>query len=138
VLLAALIPLDLIPENSHTAGSRLWDHNSEFLQQVGLLQKGEKVLYFYSDGVLSIEDDGNILTDAKVISYWKDDETKEFFVETARYEDIETIETDYSDNFTDPTVITIRRNDGSDFILVVPSQENRDVAFVDELESRLH
>jgi hypothetical protein len=116
----------------------MWDHNTQFLEQVGLLQKGEKVLYFYSDDGLSIEEDGNILTDAKVVSYWKDAETDEFFVETARYEDIAGIDTQYSDNFTDPTVITVQRNDGSDFILVVSSKENRDVAFVDELESRLH
>ena len=40
---------------------------------VGVLEPGEKVLWFYSDGLLSIESDGNLLTDRRVVSYWEDE-----------------------------------------------------------------
>lgn len=129
--------MNMMPSTQVTAGSRMWEHNREFLQATGLLEDDEKVLHFYSDGLLSIEDDGNMLTDSKVVSYWKDEDTGELRIETARYEEIAAVDTDYSDNFTDRTVITVQRTDGSDFVLIVSPEKHRDVAFVDALESRI-
>jgi len=128
---------NFIPSPQVVPGARIWEHNMDFLRNAGLLEEGEEVLYFYSQGQLSTEEEGNILTDSKVVSYWKDDETSELFVETARYDEIATVDTEYSYNVTEHTVITVRRNDGSSFILVVSPENNRDVPFVDALKARI-
>ena len=115
----------------------MWEHNVEFLENAGLLQEGEEVLHFYSQGQLSVEEDGNMLTDSKVVSYWIDEETDKFLIEVARYDEIASVDTEYSDTHSDHTVITVQRHDGSQFVLVVSAEDNRDVPFVDTLESRI-
>ena len=133
-----LIPSpNMTPTTQAIPGASMWKHNVEFLRNAGLLEDGEEVLHFYSQGLLSMQEDGNLLTDSKVVSYWLDEETEEFLVETASYDNIAAIETDYADSFSELTVITVQRTDGSDFILLVSAEENKDTQFVDTLESNL-
>jgi len=131
-------PLNMITPSAQTAPeASMWQHNVEFLDNAGLLEKGEEVLYFYSQGRFSVEEDGNMLTDSKVVSYWIDEETDNFLIEVARYDEIASVDTEYSDTHSEHTVITVQRHDGSQFVLLVSAEGNRDVPFVDALEARI-
>ena len=137
VLLVIMSTLNVIPSTQVVSGSKMWDRDVEFLRSSGLLEEGEEVLYFYSQDLFDMKNDGNMLTNRKVVSYWKDDASDEFLAEVARYEEIEDLDTQPSSSFGDDTVITVHRYDGSSFILVVSGEDGRDQLFVDALQSRV-
>lgn len=136
-LFVIISTLNVIPSTQVVSGSTMWARDVEFLRSAGLLEPDEEVVYFYSQDLFDIKNDGNMLTDRKVVSYWKDAESAEFLAEVAVYQDIQDVETTYSESFMEDTVITVHRFDGSSFILVVSAEDGRDKLFVDELESRV-
>jgi hypothetical protein len=137
VLFVFISTLNVIPNTQVVSGSKMWQRDVEFLRSAGLLEENEEILYFYSQDLFDMKNDGNLLTDRKAVSYWQDSESDEFLAEIARYEEIASIDTDYSESFVDDTIITVHRYDGSSFILVVSAEEGRDHLFVDELQSRV-
>lgn len=137
VLFVLISTLNVIPSTQVVSGSKMWQRDVEFLRGTGLLEDNEEILYFYSQDRFDMKKDGNLLTDRKAVSYWKDSETDELLAEVARYEEIESVDTAYPESLLDDTVITVNRYDGSSFILVVSAEDGRDRLFVDELQSRV-
>ncbi len=126
----------LIPSTQVVPGSLLWPHHREYLEKSGIVEADEQVLYFYSAGLFSIKDDGNLLTDCGVISYWLDEESNEFYIEKAVFSEIAQVAPEYG-SFAELTSVTIRRNDGSGFTLLLSAEERRDRLFLRELEGLL-
>ena len=121
---------NIIPSSQIVSGDKLIDRDIKFLKYIGGLTGEETIEYFYSAGLFSIEEDGNFYTKKRVVSYWEDTDTKETMVESAEYSDISSIETNYSTNFMQDTEITIMRNDGTGFRLIVSSEMKKDIIFV--------
>ncbi|MBD8526419.1 hypothetical protein [Pseudomarimonas arenosa] len=70
---------------------------------------GEKFLYYYSLGAISFEEDGNLVTDQRVVSYATYE--GEPFQFESRYEDIRDISVQQGQHFLDDTVITLHHED---------------------------
>lgn len=125
----------LTPSDAVIPGDNVLNHNIKFMQRKGILDADDNLVYFYSDAILNIRDDGNGFTDRHVFSYWKDDNGK-FNYETARFDEIKDIKTSWSKSWSSDTVIDIIRNDDSKFILFISNTGKKDKVFVEGLMDR--
>lgn len=105
------------------------------LEEAGVLEPEERIQLFYSAGIFSILEDGNLLTDSRVISYATTD--GELYIASSPYAEILELDVAYSDSFLEDTVITISTMSGDEFSLLVSREDRRDKEFVSDLESRL-
>ena len=136
VLFTFASSLNLVPSTQVISGSLLWEWDREWMRERGVLEPGEKVLWFYSDGLLSIESDGNLLTDRRIVSYWED-ELGEFFTEAASFEEVNAIQEEPSESVLDPIIVTVERRDGSSFRIVLSDEDDRHQHFLRDLRARL-
>ncbi len=114
-------------------GSELPDRYRAGLVELGHVERGEQVLFFYSAGFFSIEEDGNLLTDRRVISY----ETRDagLWRESVPYDGIREVEVVWSESALEETVVTVSTVDERVFSLVLSAEDGRDREFVEKLDS---
>lgn len=91
---------------------RLSKHAKHEIERIVPPLPGEKYLYFYSLGVANFSEDGNLITDQRVVSY--SEEEGELFLAEARYADITDISVQQGKSFLDDTVITVHHDDEYD------------------------
>ncbi|MGD8896440.1 MAG: hypothetical protein PVJ73_10420 [Acidobacteriota bacterium] len=135
-LLGLLIAGDvgLLPSGAVRSGSLLSSSVTTFLQEA-ILKRGEEVL-FYSAGPLSYSDDGCLLTDQRIVSYWTDPEATELHVESATFSSIRRITVEYGSR-SNATLVTVTKRNGMEFVLELPTAQGGDRLLVDELRKRL-
>lgn len=104
------------------------------LVDMGVIEPEEEVHYFYSAGMFSIREDGNLFADRRVISYQELDGQLDVY--EANYNDIASIQfTPSSSTFEDST-ITINLTNGDWFILYVSPESNGDDTFYERIHER--
>jgi len=108
--------------------------NGDTLVAEGLLQPGENIVLFYSEALFSIKEAGNILTDMRVVSYGQLDGQR--FVDSVRYSDIGDVVVEQEANTLNETVIAISTVDQKVFRLLASTEEQGDLALVEELRQR--
>jgi hypothetical protein len=119
-----------VPDSAARSKKRIPKKQIEQLREADIIDDGEEVQFFYSAGLLSILEDGNLFTDRWVISYETiDGETS---LDAAYYHEIEDIEYEEGSLIED-AVITVTLKDGDLFILLVSAESRRDKAFHREL-----
>jgi hypothetical protein len=123
--LAVLLSLNVLPATQVIDGSNLPSWHRNYLRAEHILEDSEQVQHFYSAGLFSIKEDGNILTDQRIISYWRDPDTHDLMIECAFYEDIQDIQLERGDTFTDSTM-TVSQKDGSEFVLLLSTEADGD------------
>lgn len=123
-----------LPSTKALQGTRLPDRVARILTGAGILEPDEQILWFYSAGVLDYLEDGNLLTDRRAVSYFR--ESGEIEVSAARYEDIADVTVAWSDSWLVDTVITVKCADESEFSLVVSRESGGDRKFHAELEQQ--
>lgn len=128
----AFVALAVItPEDDAIPGSQMPGDYLDRLTEMGALKSDEKIVYFYTIGLVSIEEGGSFYTDRSVVHYMPDGD--DFIINAAAYEDIASISPEYSDNWADNTIITIEQTDGTLFNLEVSTTEGADKRFVNRL-----
>ncbi len=125
--------LAIVPSTQVIPGHRIHTGDRSFLEQSGVVKPGEQILWFYSQGLLSIETDGNLLTPTRAVSYWLDADAG-FQIESAYYHEIADLAVKRAPSSLDATRVTVHRRDGSGFILVLSPEDDRDQLFIKELE----
>ncbi|MDC0603043.1 DUF4234 domain-containing protein, partial [Aliiglaciecola sp.] len=120
------------PSEKVVTESQIWDRDLKFFYRQQLIPANESIRYFYSDALWDARDDGNGFTDKRVFSYWLDDEAG-LQRESAVYEEIKNIETEFSKTELSNTIVTITRYDDSTFLLFVSNTDEGDKTFVEEL-----
>tara|TARA_R110002124_G_scaffold81314_2_gene214463 strand:+ start:5297 stop:6211 length:915 start_codon:yes stop_codon:yes gene_type:complete len=118
-----------------TAGDKLSKSDLQLLLDEGIIRPDETVLYFYSTGLTSISDDGNLLTDKRVVSYERIEGVLEVYA--ANYEDVTEIIVVEEGNFIDDTIVEINTTDDDVFLLFLSALEEGDQTFINELRSRV-
>ena len=126
----------LVPSTQVTSGWILWGPGRVVLERSAVLEPGERVLYYYSQGLVSFADDGNILTDRRVISYWRDEVSGEFSIESARFSEIADTEVKQG-SWLEDTALTVTRDDGTAFLLVLSVESEGDKLFLGRLDGEL-
>jgi hypothetical protein len=135
-ILAGLAVIDIFAPPTRA----LWQHEipssyQSTLVDAGVLEPEERIQMFYSAGFFSILEDGNLLTEKRVISYETTD--GELYVASATYPEVQKFDVVYSKSILDYTAITISTVSGDEFILIVSTEDGRDRQFVSTLERRL-
>lgn len=136
VVFIILSAINYFPSTMVTDGTRLWGKDLDYLIEQGMLGEDEKIQYFYSGGLLSIEDDGQFITDGYVVSYGRDPDDGELYGGNVAYEDIVEISVAWSGSLLEDTVVTVTDVDGYEFELWISSESGGDRRFVDEMMSR--
>jgi len=73
-VLGVLSDTGIVPSGRVLSAEELPDGDYQILLDEGLLEHGETVEYFYSEGILSIKEAGSILTNYRVIAYEQNDD----------------------------------------------------------------
>lgn len=70
-------------------GNELSKKQRAYITELGLLEENEQILMFSSS--LDIKTSGNFFTDKRIAAYWIDDDKTKTSINTAYYEDIDSI-----------------------------------------------
>jgi len=132
LVIGVLIETGVLPDSAAVPGHELTATTLDVLREEGLIEEDERVLFFYSDGFFSVREDGNFFTDRRAVSYWEDGD--DFYVESADYHDVESIEFAHDTSLLANSVITVERVDGSQFELIVSNEAGKDEEFFELLE----
>ena len=140
VLLAAIgyalmIAMGVFPSTDVIDGSELSRSNSEFLIREGIVKPNETIQLFYSTGLTSILDDGNLLTDKRIISYEKID--GKLSVYAARVENVSDVKIIQNGNFLNDTIVEIWTIDGDRFRLFLSAENRGDKRFINAIKNRI-
>jgi len=68
-VLGVLVDTGYVPSERVLSADEVSDGDYQTLRDEGLLEQGEMVEYFFSEGILSIKEGGSILTNYRVIAY---------------------------------------------------------------------
>ncbi|MHC4709540.1 MAG: hypothetical protein ACYTA3_03725, partial [Planctomycetota bacterium] len=91
---------------------------------------GERIKYFYSDGMLSIEEGMYFFTDDKIVLYGKNREPAVTLVD---YEDVADITPNFSDSWMVDGTIWIELADGTPLVMPISAEAGVDELFYDAL-----
>ncbi len=137
VVVAGLLYLGLgiengrIPDTVALPKSKIHSNTLKILREMGVLEAQEEVQYFYSEGLLSIEETGNLFTDSRVIAYRTDDEGLQLYAAT--YPEIATVDFVPSESWLDDSTVTITTHNGDWFVLFVSAESQGDDLFYQRL-----
>ncbi|MEE8112441.1 MAG: hypothetical protein V3T54_06880 [Acidobacteriota bacterium] len=122
-----LVELGVIPDSAAVPGNRLSPRNFRTLLGNDLVLPGETILYFYSNGMFSILEDGNFFTEDRVVSYerWEGS----LISQSASFEEISEIDADFGEGILENSTIRVATRDGGEFILLVSPEGDGDKAF---------
>ena len=135
LLAGGLLMLGMAAQNGWLApidpvkGEDLPDTSRQKIAKIVELRPDEEILYFYSSG-FTIEEDGNLFTNQRVISYQSDEAT---YVYEADYEEIEDIQMVAATDWLDFETIEITVEDGDYFNLYIDTTEASGKEFPKEL-----
>lgn len=104
------------------------------LVEMGVVDEEETVEFYYSTALFSLEKDGNLFTDRRVISFQKEGENLKVY--EATYAEIAELEFTESESWEDDSLISVTKTDGDWFLLVVSPEEGRDTLFFERLKKR--
>lgn len=126
-----------IPSTQVLVGDKLPKNEIETLLSEGIIDEGEVIEYFYSAGITSILEDGNLLTDRRVISYFTNDrselEVYELFIG-----DIRSVELVQEGNYLNDSIYQVNSYDKDAWVQILLSKEARgDIRFIESLRNKI-
>ena len=125
----------LVPNTRVVDGEWVWGPSRAFLESNNLLAPGEEVVLFYSAGLLSFAEDGNLLTDRRVVSYETDPASGALLVAQSDLPDVVGIAVEPGKWLT-PTMVVVIREDRACFALRLSAEGGGDRRFIRALEAR--
>jgi len=117
------------------SGGEIRESERTFLLDQGILQPDEKIELFYSIGPFSIEDEGNLLTDRRVVSYERTDGELEIYeAASGELRDVSIVQ---EGSGTENTILEILKSDGDGFRVQLSPEESGDLKFLRRLRERI-
>ena len=104
------------------------------MKEVGGLEDGEKVEFFYSDGVIDIKQGFYYVSDRKVVIYSEDG--RDPALRIIKFEDIKQVELSKSNSTLDDSAIMMKLTDGEWIDFPVSAEHNRDQLFFDAIQEK--
>jgi len=124
-----------MPADSLVSQGEMPEHHLEVLRDAGIIMPNEQVILFYSAAIADILDDGNMVTDSRVISYFVED--GELQMEAARFVDIGSVFRVHQGSAIEDSLLQVNRLDESYFQLYAPVSNEGDIKFVSAIRSQL-
>ena len=104
------------------------------MKDLKLLSEDEKLLYFYSDGLLDIKDGLYALTDQHLILYstqWSEPET------IIGFDEISYLDVEYDESFLNDSYVTVETEYGMSVEFPLSSERGRDKEFYNLLSKKV-
>jgi len=105
------------------------------IRSLNLLEKDEKIKYFYTDALIDIKGGMYFVTDKHLVLYCKDWEEPETIID---YGAIANMEVEYDESFFEDSYVTIETSSGLEVFFPVSSEYGRDKKFVEHIRSKIH
>lgn len=125
----------ILPSTMVEAGANLHSKVKETLRQNDILMKDEKIDFFYSEGLFSILEGGNILTNQRIISYQTLGE--ELSIYALNLEDVTEYALIDKGDFLNDTVIEVYSKDENSVTLFLSTENDGDEQFIEALSNRI-
>ncbi|MHA1527876.1 MAG: hypothetical protein ACTSVG_02560 [Alphaproteobacteria bacterium] len=125
----------VIPPTTVIAGAELSARQIKMIREFAELEQYERIDFFYSNSLFLYRDDGNVVTDKRVVSYYTD-ESGTRYVATANFDQILSLHVRMGAFFED-TFILVCMPENEYLVLYAGAQEKEDRRFVDSLHARL-
>ncbi len=103
------------------------------MKEVGALEEGEKLLYFYSDAIMDIRDSFCFVSNKRVVTYSR--ELGDSDLTAITFDEIKSVDIHRDESFLTDSTITIE-TDEDRFSFPVSSEQDRDQDFHDEIKRR--
>lgn len=97
-----------------TDGTELPQKTIKYIQELGILDQNEPILYYSTSYSFSWKVSGNFVTEKRVASFWQN-HSPEDYVSSAYFEDIESIDIKYGDGFEFASALIIKTKNGEVF-----------------------
>ncbi|MCO4780986.1 MAG: DUF4234 domain-containing protein [Candidatus Cloacimonetes bacterium] len=123
------------PSTQVIKGSRLDSNQLSFLHTNNFLLKGDKVHYFYTDAIFSIQEEGNFFTDKTVVSYIESETPGEYLSNVIPYQEITDLSFESSDNFIENSIIKVSLQDDTFFEIGISNELGLDKTYFNKLQS---
>ncbi len=140
--LGVLVETGYLPPTKVVEMEDLREKHQDFLRQE-VLEEGERGQWFYTAGIFSIKEDGNLLTDRRVVTYFEDE--GEVSLDSVRLEDVVAVRAVYGEFFEDGELHVwsspwideetelVYAGDTESLLLFLSEEESLDHRFVEEL-----
>ncbi len=119
VVFGFLIDAGVVPSDRVLSGNDIPTDQYETLRAEGIVEAGETIEYFYSEGLISVREGGSILTNKRVIAYEEnfDDGIDIYSIETSNIVSVELTQEGDTLNFAVYTVFGEGEDDWLDLWL---------------------
>lgn len=135
--IALLSTTGVIPSTRVLSNSEIASHDMMTLRSAGIIEAEDSVKFFYSQGLSSILESGNILTQDRVIFYLTDESQELQVYEIFLNEITEVVQESQGDLFND-SVYKVNTNDPERWLLLLLSVEQKgDQKFVKALRNEI-
>lgn len=119
------------PETSVYVGNQVPNRFVQTAKDVGALQEGERVRFFYSDALTNIRDGFYLVSDTSVVIYIEDGRAEP--LQVIPFGDIENADLYRETSFIEDSEIMIETKDGNFVAFPVSSEYDRDQQFYDAI-----
>lgn len=138
VIVGYMTMTGVIPSTKVLAGTEVLTKDKETLVKNELLAKEETIEYFYSDALTSILDSGYILTDYRLVLYYRD-EQNEMQAYQIMNKDMASAELLQQGSFSSPSVYKINSHEKDAWLQIALSVEDKgDIKFIDAIKKRIN
>lgn len=121
------------PDTSVYLGAQVPKHFMNEVRKLGLLEEGEVIKFFYSDGLFDIKDGFYFVSDRHLVIFsevWEEPAT------VVDFDEITTLDVDYNDSFLDDSMVYFETETYA-MSFPVSSEHGRDKQFVEYLEEKI-
>jgi len=122
------------PETHVQYGHEVKDRFLETIHELGLLEEGEELEYFYSDAIIDIKSGMYMLTDRKLILYVQEWDPPAVLLP---YAQLQAVGAHFSESFFLDTYLSVVDAEDTPWSFPVSSEKGRDQEFHDFLEQRI-
>ncbi|NIO09099.1 MAG: hypothetical protein GTO40_14235 [Deltaproteobacteria bacterium] len=134
----AMTLIGVFPSTEVATGADMRQKDRALLIETGIVDPREEIAFFYSHGFLSILEDGNVLTDQRVIRYVKDG-ANGLKVYQFMFDEIEQIRLIEQGNAVNPSIYEVRSYREDLWVrLALSTEDGGDVKFIEALRDRVH
>lgn len=132
-----LMDAGVMPSDRVLEGQNIPEDHFDVLLSEGIVDKGEVIEYFYSEGLISVREGGSILTDQRVIAY-EEDENDDLYVFDIRHDDIVSVEMIQQGDALNYSVYTVTSANDEEWLdLWLPHEHGDGERFVQAVQAKI-
>jgi hypothetical protein len=129
------LELRLIPDTAIVSEAEIDDRMRAAIAEHVELEPGERILFFYSAGLFSYAENGNVLTDRRAISWSR--ETGATELAELRWEELDSVTVEAEGSFFEDTLVFLGAEDESGIYLWLSVEDGIDLEALEYARSQL-